>query len=101
MTLALKCVQAAAPLVEEAFATENFGADLFSRYAEQRARLVEDLFRLTQLVLAASRHAFLADRAIRRLSHDRKLFRKLLGVVTGGNRYSEISLRDKCALLLG
>lgn len=101
MTLALKCVQAAAPLVEEAFATETFGADLFSRYAEQRARLVEDLFRLTQLILAASQHVFLTNRAIRRLSHDRELFRKFLGVVTGGNRYSEISLRDKCALLLG
>lgn len=101
MALTLKSVRAAVPIIQEAFATGNFETHILSRYAEERSRLIEDLFRLTRLILAFSQHKTLANRAIRRLSRDRALFRKLLGVVTGTNRYSEIGLRDKWSLLLG
>ncbi|MFQ5527469.1 MAG: FAD-dependent oxidoreductase [Thermoanaerobaculia bacterium] len=101
MALTLKSVRAAVPVIDEAFAAGNFGAGFLQRYAEERSRLVEDLFRFTRLVLTVSKHKPVVNRAIRRLSRDRALFRKLLGVVTGANRYSEINLWDKCSLLLG
>ncbi|MEE8278613.1 MAG: hypothetical protein V3R89_07835 [Thermoanaerobaculia bacterium] len=101
ITLTLKSVQAAVPLIQEAFATGNFAADLLGRYAEKRSRLVEDLFRLTRVVLLLSQHKFFAHRAIRRLSRDRALVRKLLGVVTGANRYRDLTSREKSSLLLG
>ncbi len=101
MTLALKSVQAAVPLIREAFAAGDFGTELGQRYAEERLRLIEDLFRFTARLLSLSRHKFLADRAIRRLSHDAALFNKLLGIVTGSRRYRDVSLGEKASLLLG
>ncbi len=101
MTLTLKSVQAAVPLIHEAFTTGDFGAAFLARYAEERSRLVADLVRITRLALGLSQHKLLANRAIRRLSRDRALFGKLLGVVTGTNRYAEFSLGEKLSLLLG
>ncbi|MBI4639916.1 MAG: hypothetical protein HY731_04440 [Candidatus Tectomicrobia bacterium] len=100
MTLALKSMRAAIPLIKEAFATGNFGADLLSRYAEERFRLVEDIFRFTRLLLNLSRYKFVANRAIQRLSHNESLFRKLLGIAAGIHRYRDLTLGEKCSLLL-
>ena len=101
MTLALKCVKAAVPLIDEAFSSGDFGARFGRQYAEQRSNLVEDLVRFTQLLLNLTRYKFIADRAVYRLSHDRQLFEKLLGIVAGRNKYHDISLHDKASLLMG
>ncbi|MFQ5890299.1 MAG: NAD(P)/FAD-dependent oxidoreductase [Gemmatimonadota bacterium] len=101
MTLALKCVQAAVPLIREAFATGDFGPELGRRYAGARFQLIEDVFRFTRLLLNLSRYKAVGDRAIRRLSHDELLFRKLLGIVTGSHKYSDLSLGEKASLLMG
>ena len=101
MTLALKSVKAAVPLIKEAFAGGRFDVALAQRYARDRFQAIEDVFRFTQLLLSISRYGFIADRVIRRLSHDQRLFRKILGVLTGSHTYRDISLRDKVALLMG
>ncbi len=101
MTLALKSVQAAVPLIREAFVVGSFGVELGQRYAEERFQLIEDVFRFTRLLLNFSRYKFIADRVIRRLSHDNVLLRKLLGIVTGIYRYSDLSLGEKVSLLRG
>ncbi|MCH8937336.1 MAG: NAD(P)/FAD-dependent oxidoreductase [Gemmatimonadetes bacterium] len=101
MTLALKSLKAALPLIKEAFAVGSFDAALGRRYAQDRLQVIEDVFRFTQLLLNLSQYRFIADRAVRRLSHDQLLLQKLLGVVTGSHRYGDISLRDKAALLMG
>ncbi len=101
MTLALKGVQAAVPVVKRAFETGDFGHDVLGQYAMERARTIEDVAKLTQLMLEVSRSSLLADRAIRRLSKDEKLFQKLMGIVTGANRYNDFTLRDRLALALG
>ena len=101
MTLALKSVKAAVPLIKEAFTLGNFGVEFGRRYAANRLQLVEDVVRFTRLLLNFSRYKFVADRAVRRLSRDERLFQKLLGVVTGSHRYRDISLGEKAALLMG
>ncbi len=101
MALALKSVKAAVPLISEAFAHGDFGTELGRRYAEKRLELIGDLVRFTRLLLALSRHKFIADRAVRRLSRDERLFRNLLAIATGASRYSDLSLSQKVSLLLG
>ena len=101
MTLALKSVKAVVPLIKEAFAVGSFDVELGQRYARDRFQMIEDVFRFTELLLNLSQYRFIADRAIRRLSQDQRLFQKLLGVVTGSHRYRDISLREKAALLMG
>ncbi|MFQ5703185.1 MAG: NAD(P)/FAD-dependent oxidoreductase [Gemmatimonadales bacterium] len=101
MTLALKSVSAAVPLIKEAFAVGHFGVELGERYARARFQVIEDVFRFTNLLLHLTRYKSVADRAVRRLSHDQRLFQKLLGVVTGSHRYRDISLGEKAALLMG
>ena len=101
MTLTLKSARAAVPRIREAFAVGDFGLTLGRRYAEERFQLTEDVFRLTRLLLKASRYKSITDRLIRRLSHDEPLFQKLLGIVTGSHKYSDLSLREKASLLMG
>ena len=101
MTLALKSVQAAAPVIRSAFETGDFGASVLRHYALERARVTEDVNKLTRLMLGVSRYRLLADRAIRRLSKDEKLFQKLVGIVAGTSRYQDFSLKDRLALALG
>lgn len=101
MTLALKSVKAAVPLIKEAFALGNFGAKLGRRYTENRLQLVEDVFRFTRLLLNLSGYKFIGDRVIRRLSRDGRLFQKLLGIVTGSHRYCDLSLAEKISLVAG
>jgi flavin-dependent dehydrogenase len=101
MTLALKCVKAAVPVVRRAFETGDFGHKVLGQYATDRARAIEDVAKLTQLMLEVSRSNLLASRAIRRLSKDEKLFQKLMGIVTGTSRYSDFTLWDRLALALG
>lgn len=101
MTLALKSVKAAVPLIREAFVKGDFGTELGRQYAKKRFELIADLSRFTRLLLGLSRHKFLADRAIRRLSHDQRLFQKLLGITTGAQQYRDLSFSDKLSLLLG
>ncbi|GIW52023.1 MAG: hypothetical protein KatS3mg082_3267 [Nitrospiraceae bacterium] len=100
MTLALKSVKAAVPLIKEAFASGDFGAALGQRYERERFHVVQDVFRFTRLLPNLSRYRFVADRAIRRLSGDQRLFQKLLGVVTGSHRHRGISLHEKAALVM-
>ncbi len=101
MTLALKCVQAAAPIVNRAFERGNFGSAVLGEYATERERIIGDVSKLTQLMLNVSRSRLLTDRAISRLSRDEKLFQKLAGIVAGTNRYSDFTLRDRLALASG
>jgi 2-polyprenyl-6-methoxyphenol hydroxylase-like FAD-dependent oxidoreductase len=101
MTLALKSVQAAVPVVQQAFETGNFGPEILGQYAAERARVIKDVSQLTQLMLNVSRWSVLTDRAIRGLSSDEKLFQKLLGIVVGTNRYRDFALKDRLALALG
>ncbi len=86
MTLALKSVMAAVPLIRKAFAVGNFDEELGRRYAGVRFQLIEDVFRFTHLFLNLCRYKCVADRMISRLSHDKQLFQKLLGIVTGTTR---------------
>ncbi len=101
MALGLKSVQAAVALIGEAFAVGDFGPSLGQRYAEERFRLIEDVFRFTRLLLHFSRYKCIADRTIRRLSHDQPLFQKLLGIVNGRHSYRDLSWHEKASLLLG
>lgn len=101
MTLALKSVKAAVPLIKEAFTLGNFGVEFGRRYAANRLQLVEDVVRFTRLLLNFSRYKFVADRAVRRLSRDGRLFQKLLGIVTGSHRYGDLSLVEKISLVTG
>jgi menaquinone-9 beta-reductase len=101
MTLALKSVCAAAPIVKAAFEAGDFGPGTLSRYAIERARVTDDVNRLTRLMLALTRYGVLANRAISRLSKDERLFQKLMGIVTGTSRYRDFSLKDRWALAAG
>jgi 2-polyprenyl-6-methoxyphenol hydroxylase-like FAD-dependent oxidoreductase len=101
MTLALKSVKAAVPLIEEAFTSGDFGEKLGARYAEQRLILIDDIWRFTRLLLSLTRYKFIADRAVCRLSRDQQLFEKLLGVISGRQRYADLSLQEKAVLLMG
>ncbi len=56
---------------------------------------------MTRLLLLMARHKGIANRAVSRLSRDRDLFTKLLGLVTGQTRYRDICLRERLALLGG
>jgi len=107
MTLALKSARAMVPLVERAFERGDFGSGelgspgVLGQYAAERADVVRDVGKLTQLMLDVTRVPWLADRAIRRLSRDTELFQKFLGIAAGTRRYADISLRDRLALALG
>jgi len=101
MTLALKSVQAAVPVVRRALETGDVSDAALAPYAAERARITHDVYKLTQLMLDVSRYPALADRAVARLSRDTALFQKLLGVVTGTSRYRDFTLRDRLALGLG
>ncbi len=101
MTLALKSMQAATPVIREAFARDNYGADVLARYAEERSHLVTDLYTFTRLLLNLSRYKYVANRAIRRLARNESLRRKLLGIITGTHRYSALTLGERCSLFCG
>lgn len=101
MTVALKSVKAAVPLVREAFATGRFGLALGRRYAAERSQQIADVFRFTQLLLNLSRYKPMADRAIRRLSKDEALYRKLLGIVSGIRRFNDLSPGERASLIPG
>jgi len=101
MTLALKCVQAAIPIINQAFKTDDFGQNTLGQYPDVRAQAITDASRLTQLMLYASRSNLLMNRAIRRLGNDKPLFEKMLGIVTGTTTYSDFTLKDRLALALG
>lgn len=101
ITLALKSAQAALPVIERAFATGDFSTRVLAEYGKARLELVQDLFLFTRLLLALSRCRFLADRVVRRLSHDKPLLEKLMGVVAGSNRYRDLSWGEKLGLLRG
>jgi 2-polyprenyl-6-methoxyphenol hydroxylase-like FAD-dependent oxidoreductase len=101
MTLALKCALAIVPIVRQAFARRDWGRDVLAPYAAARARAVDDVARLTRLMLDVTRFPWLADRAIRRLSADPALFQKLLGIAAGTRRYADITAQDRLALALG
>ncbi len=101
MTLALKSVHAAVPLIKEAFATGRFGGELGRPYASRRLQIGADVLRFTRLVLKFSRYKSVADRMIRRLSRDEALFQKLLGIVAGNYRYADLSLLEKAHLMMG
>jgi flavin-dependent dehydrogenase len=101
MTLALKCAQAAVPIVRRAFEREDWSREMLNPYAAKRARAIKDVSQLTRLMLDVSRFPWLVNRAIRRLSADQELFQKLLGIVTGANRYHDLTLADRLALALG
>ena len=101
MTLALKSVEVAVPVIKRAFDTGDFGPDVLGAYASERARVIADVFKLTNLMLDVSRSRLLTNQAIRRLSADPKLFQKLVGIVAGTNRYSDFTLKDRLALALG
>lgn len=101
MTLALKCVQAAVPIVRRAFESGDFGPDVLAQYVVERNHIIGDVYKLTQLMLDISRFKRLTNQAIKRLSRDEALFQKLMGIVTGANRYSDFTIRDRIALGLG
>jgi 2-polyprenyl-6-methoxyphenol hydroxylase-like FAD-dependent oxidoreductase len=101
MTLALKSVQAAVPIIQQAFETGNFSPDILGQYAAERARVFKDVSQLTQLMLNVSRWSSLTNRAIRGLRSTERLFQKLLGIAAGTNRYSDFTLKDRLALARG
>jgi 2-polyprenyl-6-methoxyphenol hydroxylase-like FAD-dependent oxidoreductase len=101
MTLALKSVQAAVPIVRRALASGDVSDAALAPYAAERARITHDVYKLTQLMLDITRYPVLANRAVRRLARDTALFQKLLGIVTGTSRYRDFTLRDRLALGLG
>ena len=101
MTLAMKTAQAVAPLIKRAFAVGDFGEALGRRYVEERLKVMGDVVQFTQLLLNLVRYKFVADRAIRRLSHDEPLFQKLLGIAAGSRQYRDLSMGEKTSLLIG
>ena len=101
MTIAWKSVKAAVPLIKDAFGVGDFGAELGRRYAEARLQSIADVFRFTRLLLNLSRYKFIADRAIRRLSNDKALLQKLLGIASGNHSFDDLSFVERTSLLLG
>lgn len=101
ITLALKSVQAAVPIVRRALETGDVGDAALAPYAVERARITHDVYKLTQLMLDVTRYPALANRAVGRLSRDTALFQKMMGIVTGTSRYRDLTLRDRLALGLG
>lgn len=101
MTLALKQVEAAVPVISRAFQSGDFSARSLSGYAAARARLTKDLFLLTRLLLRFSRPRVLAGRAVRRLALDVALFQKLLAIASGARPYRDLSVGEKLSLLIG
>jgi menaquinone-9 beta-reductase len=101
MTLALKSVQAAVPIVRRALESGDVSEAALAPYAAERQRITHDVYKLTQLMLDITRYPALANRAVRRLARDTALFQKLLGIVTGTSRYRDFTLRDRLALGLG
>jgi flavin-dependent dehydrogenase len=101
MTIALKSVQAAVPTINRAFETGDFSGKMLGAYAVERDRIIGDVAKLTQLMLDVTRSRLLTDRAISRLSRDKALFQKLVGIVTGTNRYRDFTMKDRIALGLG
>ncbi|MCP4538193.1 MAG: hypothetical protein GY832_13720 [Chloroflexi bacterium] len=101
MTLALKSVEAALPIIRRALEAGEFGAEALAPYHEERARIVADVFKLTQLMLDLTRLPWVTNQAIRRLGEDQDLFQKMLGIVTGANCYDDLNLKDKLNLARG
>jgi menaquinone-9 beta-reductase len=101
MTWALKSTEAAVPIVLEAFARGDFGEAALRPYAAARAAIIEDVWKLTEIMLGMSRFEGIANRAIRRLSRDPALFQKLMGIAAGTSRYRDITLKDRVLLGLG
>ena len=99
MTLALKSVAAAVPLIHEAFKSGDFGEDLGKAYEARRMSLIVDLFKITKLVLELSRHKRLADGAIRRLGKHPELMSGMVGVASGAQSFSDLSTWDTARLL--
>lgn len=101
MTVALKSVAAAVPVVERALASGDVSAQALAPYEAARREAEEDAVGLTRLLLRLSRHKPIGNRAVRRLRRDPALFTKLLGLVTGATRYRDIRRSEKLALLRG
>ncbi len=101
MTLALKCVMAAQPIIRAAFERDDFSESQLAPYAAAREALIQDIWQLTSMMLELNHFEWIADRAIQHLSHDPALFQKLLGIVTGTQRYHDFTLKDRLALGLG
>ena len=101
MTWALKSMEAAVPIITAAFARGDFGAAALRPYAAARERIIEDVWKLTEVMLELSRFEWVTNRAIRRLGRDRALFQKLMGITTGTVRYRDVTLKDRLLLGLG
>jgi menaquinone-9 beta-reductase len=101
MTWALKCTEAAVPIIGAAFAGGDFGEAALRPYAAAREAVIEDIWKLTEIMLALSRFEGIANRAIRRLGRDPALFQKLMGIATGTARYRDVTLKDRLLLGLG
>jgi len=83
MSLALITARVAAEVLHEAIKSGDPRA--LQRYAAERRRRMEPARRLAGLILGVSRHPWLANRAVRRLSRDPALFSRLLRAACGGS----------------
>lgn len=81
MSLALITARVAAEAIDEAIKSGDLRA--LDRYAVDRRRRMEPARRLAGLILGVSRHRWLADRAVRRLSRDPAFFARLLRAACG------------------
>jgi len=85
MSLALKSVAAAVPVIDRAFRQRDFSRRVLAEYETRRRHALRDVRLLTHLVLAMAGRPALADRAIAVLARHRGLFTRLLAVA-GGRR---------------
>ena len=95
MSLALMSARVAAEAIQETIESGDLRS--LDGYAEARARLFAPARRLAELLLGASAHPWLADRAVRKLARDPRLFSRLLHSACGGG---PVRLRDQAALVL-
>jgi 2-polyprenyl-6-methoxyphenol hydroxylase-like FAD-dependent oxidoreductase len=101
VALALVTAAIAAEVLEGCYAANAFDARALSQWTRRRRRAVRPLAAVTRLVLGLSRRPAHAARVVRNLARSPRTFERLLGVASGLEPVSSLSLRDGVALALG
>ncbi|MFQ5690256.1 MAG: NAD(P)/FAD-dependent oxidoreductase [Gemmatimonadota bacterium] len=99
MSLALKSVEVAVPVLSQAIETGDVSAAALAPYAERRERAVEDAVQWTRLLLRLSRRRWAVEWVVHRLGRHPERFSRLLGLASGATRYRDLHLSEKLALL--
>ena len=101
VALALVTSAIALEVLEGCYARGAFDARALSPWTKRRRAALRPLVALTRVILGLSRRPARAERVVRNLARSPKTFERLLGVASGLEPLSSLSLRDGFALALG